>query len=334
MDQQNIRLQAWAVLLGALLLAAKFMAYFYTNSSSILTDALESIINVAAGALGLYSLILAARPKDENHPYGHGKIEFISAGVEGTLIVLAGLLIIGQGSYRLFAGDYQLHPIDLGLYITAFAGAVNYLLGHLAEEQGKKTHSLALVASGQHLKSDAYSTLGLIFGLILIMILQYQSAESYWIRLADNIVAILFGGIIAYTGYHIIRKSLAGIMDELDYELVHKIVQDLQDNRKENWIDVHNLRIIKYGSDLHIDCHLSVPWYFDIREGHKEVEALENLLREKLSSPVELFVHLDACRTSSCQLCSKVNCLHREAEFAGQLSWTADNILLNRMHGR
>lgn len=334
MDQQNIRLQAWAVLLGALLLAAKFIAYFYTNSSSILTDALESIINVVAGALGLYSLILAARPKDENHPYGHGKIEFISAGAEGSLIVFAGLLIIGQAGYRLFAGDYELHPIDLGLYITAFAGAVNYFLGHLAEKQGKKTHSLALIASGQHLKSDAYSTLGLILGLLLILILQYQAADSFWIRFTDNIVAILFGGLIAYTGYHIIRKSLAGIMDELDYELVHKIVQDLQDNRKENWIDVHNLRIIKYGSDLHIDCHLSVPWYFDIREGHDEVEALEELLRKKLSSPVELFVHLDACRPSSCPLCSKKDCPKRRSKFEGQLAWTADNILLNKMHGR
>lgn len=323
-QRENIKLQIVAVVVGVILLVGKFAAYFLTSSNTILTDALESIVNVVAGGLGLYSLIIAALPKDENHPYGHGKIEFISAGVEGTLIALAGVLIVGKSIYSLFEPS-ELHQLDYGLYITAFAGLVNYGLGAWAERQGQKTNSLALIASGKHLKSDAYSTVGLVVGLVAIML-------TNWVWL-DSVVAILFGGLIAYTGYGVVRESVSGIMDEVDYNLVEEMVAILDKNRLPNWIDIHNFRIIKYGHALHIDCHLTVPRFFGVVEAHDEVDKLEELIKTTVEVPVELFIHVDACIPESCRLCQRANCAVRSQDFEELEEWKLSNIILNRKHG-
>ncbi len=333
LNNKNFNLQLIAVCIGALLLLGKFFAWWITHSSTVLTDALESIINVVAGSLGLYSLYLSAHPKDENHPYGHGKIEFISAGVEGTLITLAGFVIIGQAMLTLVFGGTAIEQVDIGIYVAVFAGAVNYFLGYITEKQGHKTGSLAMIAGGQHLKSDAYSTIGMVLGLVLILLLQSVWELDLAARIVDNIVAVIFGGIIAWTGYGILRKSVAGIMDEVDYELVKNILKHLNDNRTENRIDVHNLRIIKYGPSLHIDCHITVPWYFNTREAHEEVDSLEHLLKESIDSSVEVFVHVDPCIPNSCRLCAKINCPERVQEMSARVEWTADMIMKNRKHG-
>lgn len=321
--QGNVRVQLLAVIVGTLLLIGKFIAYYLTNSNTVLTDALESIINVVAGSLGLYSLIIAALPKDENHPYGHGKIEFISAGVEGTLITLAGLIIIFKSIYSFFyPGTIQ--QIDLGIYITGAAGLINYLLGVMVEKKGQKSNSLAMVASGKHLKSDAYSTVGLVVGLGILYFTGYV-----WL---DSVIALVFGGIIGWTGYHIIKESVSGIMDEVDYKLVDHVVQILNEHRHQNWIDVHNLRIIKYGGDLHFDCHLTLPWYFNTIEAHTEVDRLEDLLKDKIEAPVELFIHVDPCIPQSCTICQVSACPKRQAPFETKIKWELKNIMLNQKH--
>lgn len=321
--QENVRVQLLAVIVGILLLVGKFIAYYLTNSNTVLTDALESIINVVAGSLGLYSLIIAALPKDENHPYGHGKIEFISAGVEGTLITLAGLIIIFKSIYSLFYPN-PIQQIDLGIYITATAGLINYLLGLMVERRGQKSNSLAMVASGRHLKSDAYSTVGLVVGLGILYFTNYV-----WL---DSIIALIFGAIIGWTGSHIIKESVSGIMDEVDYKLVDHVVTILNEHRHPNWIDVHNLRIIKYGGDLHFDCHLTLPWYFNTIEAHTEVDRLEELLQTQIEAPVELFIHVDPCIPQSCSICQVNDCPKRQAPFEKKIEWELKNIMLNRKH--
>ena len=324
-EQRNVRIQAQVVLAGIILLGLKFLAYFLTASNTVLTDALESVINVVAGGLGIYSLWLAAHPKDENHPYGHGKVEFISAGVEGTLIALAGLTIIFKSVYALFYPQ-ALQKLDIGIAITAFAGLVNYGMGHYLTQRAKAMRSLTLEASGEHLKSDAYSTVGLVIGLGLIWFTDYV-----WL---DSLVALIFGGIIGFTGYRLVKSSVAGIMDETDYALINQVVEALQTHRQPNWIDVHNLRIIKYGASLHIDCHLTLPWYFDARQTHEEIEALEALLRREIPGAGELFVHVDPCVLESCQLCSLLDCPKRQAPFQGLETWTQTNIMRNKKHGK
>lgn len=316
-------MQKWVAGISVLLLGIKFAAYYLTHSVAILTDALESIVNVTAGFIGLYSLYVSAKPRDSDHPYGHGKAEFLSAAVEGTLILTAGVLIIYKAISNLIT-PHAVSRLDYGMLLILSSGLINLGLGYFSYRQGRKNNSLALEASGKHLMSDSYSTFGLIAGLLLL----YFTKEA-WI---DSAVAILFGIIIIYTGYRILRNSIAGIMDEADQHLLQKLVVLLNRKRPANWIDLHNLRIIKYGSVLHLDCHLTIPWYLNVHEAHEEMEMLSKEVRDEFGESVELFVHTDGCLPFSCKICTKRECSERKHNFEKQIEWTMENILANKKH--
>ena len=320
----NVRLQLWIAIASTLLLVIKFIAYYLTNSVSVLTDALESIVNVVAGFIGLYSLYIAAKPRDANHPYGHGKAEFISAAVEGTLVLSAGAVIIYSAVRNLFLPQV-VSQINTGIYLIATTAIVNWLLGYISFHQGKKNNSLALIASGKHLQTDAYSTFAIIVGLILIAV-----TNKIWI---DSAVAIGFGAYIIFTGYKIIRTSLAGIMDEADMILLDKMVDLLNKNKLPNWVDLHNLRVIKYGNVLHVDCHLTVPWYLNVHQAHEEIDRLASLIRKDFGESLELFVHSDGCLYFQCPICTKEDCPVRQQPFKKRIIWTAANVLSNKKHG-
>ncbi|MGZ8559663.1 MAG: cation diffusion facilitator family transporter [Chitinophagaceae bacterium] len=322
-QQQNLQVQKWVAAISLLLLIIKFIAYFLTHSVSILTDALESIVNVAAGFIGLYSLYVAAKPRDRDHPYGHGKAEFLSAAMEGTMILIAGVIIIYK-AVQLLIYPVALKNLDLGIWLVGFTAIANFAMGNICLRIGKKNSSLALTASGKHLQSDTWSTFGIIAGLILLFITGYR-----WI---DSAMAIGIAMLVMFTGYSIIRRSIAGIMDEADEKLLAEMVDLLNKNRQENWVDLHNLRVIKYGSILHIDCHLTVPWYLNVNEAHKEIDILAGLVRKKFDESVELFVHSDGCLTFQCHICNKRDCPVRQHNFEKRISWTLENISQNKKH--
>ena len=148
----------------------------------------------------------------------------------------------------------------------------------------------------------------------------------------DSAVAILFAFIIMFTGYKIIRSSVSGIMDEADATLINKMVVMLNIHRKENWIDLHNLRIIKYGGTLHIDCHLTIPWYLNINEANWEIDALSEIVKKELGESMEIFVHSDGCNDFSCKLCSKQICSVRQHSFEKKIEWTMENISTDNKH--
>lgn len=306
-----------------MLFIIKVIAWYLTGSVAILTDALESTVNVIAGLIGVYSLYVSAKPKDSDHPYGHGKAEFLSAAIEGTLITIAGLIIIYQ-SIDNFIHPHVIRKLDYGILLIAITGVINFIAGEICVRTGKKNNSLALMASGKHLKTDTYTTIGVIIGLMLLYFL-----EIWWI---DNAVAILFAFIIMVTGYKIIRSSVSGIMDEADTTLINKMVVKLNDARKENWIDLHNVRIIKYGGTLHLDCHLTVPWYLNVREAHSEIDSLSEQVKEEFGSALELFVHTDPCLDFSCSICSKTACSVRQHSFKKKIEWTIENISKDVKH--
>lgn len=322
-EKQNLRVQKWVAAISVGLLAVKFLAYYSTGSVAILTDALESIVNVLAGFIGLYSLYVAAKPSDWDHPYGHGKAEFLSAAIEGTLIGSAGAIILYKATMQLIYPT-EIKRIDYGIWLVAGTAVVNFFVGFFCLQIGKKNNSLALQASGKHLQSDTYSTLGIVAGLILLIVTGYK-----WI---DSVVAIIFGLIIVVTGYKIVRKSIAGIMDEADVHLLTKMITVINSTRRENWIDLHNLRVIKYGSVLHVDCHLTVPWYMNIHEAHKEIDILGELIRKDFGESLELFVHSDGCLPFSCRICKKESCKERQKNFEQQIPWTLENISSNKKH--
>jgi len=309
--------------ISVILLVIKFIAYYLTRSVAVLTDALESIVNVAAGFIGLYSLFIAAKPRDINHPYGHGKAEFLSAAVEGTLILSAGAIIIYKAVQHLIF-PIAITSIDQGILLVGATAVINLAVGLVGVRFGKRNRSLALIASGRHLISDSYSTFGIIVGLLLILF-----TKLFWI---DSVVAILFGLFIIYTGYRIIRGSIAGIMDEADEELLTRMIQLLNLNRRENWVDLHNFRVIKYGSVLHVDCHLTVPWYLNVQEAHAEIEAFGALIRKEFGELLELFVHSDGCLYVQCPICIKPNCPVRHHPFEKRIEWTRENTLQDKKH--
>jgi cation diffusion facilitator family transporter len=322
--QTNLRVQRLVTVVAVLLFAIKITAWWLTSSVSILTDALESTVNVVAGFISLYSLYVSAKPRDTDHPYGHGKAEFLSAAFEGSMITIAGGIIIYE-SIKSLRDPKALKGLDMGILLVAITAIINYVTGWYCVKTGKKNNSLALVASGKHLQTDTFSTIGIIIGLILIYI-------TGWTKL-DGIVAIGFALFIMYTGYTIIRQSVEGIMDKADTELLSKLVDFLNRNRNTNWIDLHNVRIIKYGSVLHLDAHLTVPWYLNVHQAHNEIDQLSALIKKEFGEAVELFVHTDGCLDFSCYVCSVNDCHVRKHAQRERVEWTVENVISNRKHG-
>jgi cation diffusion facilitator family transporter len=310
-------------IIAIVLFIMKIIAWAITASVAILTDTLESIANVAAGLIGVYSLYVSAKPRDVDHPYGHGKVEFISAAIEGSFIIIAGSFVIYEAIINLI-NPHQLNSLDNGIILISITAVINYFTGVVCLKIGKKNNSLALIASGRHLQSDTYTTGGIIIGLLLLLF-----TGITWI---DSAIAILFATIILVTGYKIIRSSVAGIMDEADIGLLKDMVETLNKNRSVNWVDMHNLRIIKYGSTLHLDCHLTVPWYFNVNEAHHEIDALSTLVRKNYGESVELFVHSDGCMDFSCSICEKLECAVRKHDLVRKIPWTMENISRNHKH--
>lgn len=319
----SIKLQRNLAFLAILLFIIKIIAWYWTKSVSVFTDAMESTVNVATGLIGWYSIWLAQKPRDKNHPYGHGKAEFISAAVEGTMISIAGLIIIYEAITNL-AKPKPLQRLDWGLALLALTALINFVVGKYAINHGKKVKSATLEAGGRHLCTDTYSTIGIIIGLILLMITKWA-----WL---DAAVAMIFAVVILVTGYKVLRKSLAGIMDEADLALLEELITYLQENRKPEWTDLHNLRMIQYGSTLHLDGHLTLPWYFTVKEAHAEIDQLDNLIKNKFGDSIELFVHVDGCESFSCRICQLQQCPVRQHPFEATIEWNAENVLQNRKH--
>ena len=321
--KKNLNIQKIVVVVGIVLFTIKIIAWYFTKSVSILTDALESIVNIITSFVGLYSLYLSALPKDENHPYGHGKVEFISAAFEGLLIAVAGILIVIEAIINL-KNPHPIKGLDIGIRLIASTAILNFIIGTIAVNNGKKINSLALEASGKHLKSDTYSTLGIVVGLIVISITKIP-----WL---DSVIALIFAGIIFYTGYMIIRNSLSGIMDEADNQLITEFVKLVETERHPQWIDLHNLRIIKYGSTLHMDCHITLPHFYTVLEAHDQIEKIDLLVNQHFGTKVELFIHTDPCQPYSCEICNLSACTVREKAFQKQWTWNIQNISQNQKH--
>lgn len=323
--RERVRILAWVLTISTLLLAIKFTAWYITRSNAILTDALESIVNVVAGAFALYSIYYASQPKDENHPYGHGKIEFLSAGFEGGLIFIAGLTIMGNSIYGLFIPS-KLQAPETGAWLSALSGTINFIMGSFLVRKGNRIGSLLMTANGKHLISDTVSSVGLVAGLLLIWLTGWL-----WLDLA---MAIIFGGVILFTGYNILKKSVTSLLDEADVEKLNLLISEMQKHRKPQWIDIHNLRVIKYGTDLHVDCHITLPWYASLEASHNEVSAVEQLIKESLGSEVEFFIHADPCvPPMSCTVCQIENCRERQSPFTQKMEWNIHNMLPNQKHG-
>lgn len=312
-----------ALVVGVVLMLVKFAAYLLTSSNAILTDAIESIVNVVASGFAFYSIHLAARPKDQNHPYGHGKVEFFSVFLEGGLIFIAGILILGKACYNIFFPEKVGNLLE-GIGLIAFTGVVNFGMGTYMVRQSRVLNSLTLHADGKHLQTDAYSTVGLLAGLFLMYFTQLA-----WI---DIVLSFGLGLYILYSGYKLLRKSIGGLMDESDNQLVGQIAAILQKYRKDDWIDVHNLRVQRYGHELHVDCHVTLPNYYDLNKVHDEVSDIDALINKYLHANTELFVHADPCMPACCHYCRMKDCPIRSETKKKDVVWNKKIISKNEKH--
>lgn len=291
---------------GTAICAGKFAAAGLTGSTALFSDALEAIVNVVAAGLLLVALVVAARPADRDHPYGHGKVEFFSAGVEGALIAVAALLIVFEAAWSLVRGP-KLAQLDLGLALSAGLAAANAALGLYLVRTGRRHGSDALVADGRHVLADVFTTVGVLVGLAAVRLTGFVAL--------DPLIAIAVALAILRTGYRLLRGAVGGLMDEADPTLLAPICEALERRREDAWIDVHELRTFRSGSVQHTDLHLAVPRYLDADALHAVSERVRATVLGATGRAGDVFVHFDPCRPRQCPACTMPECPVRSAPF-------------------
>ena len=313
----------FTLILSFLITIFKFSAFYITKSNAILSDAAESIMNIVASTFALYSVRLAFKPKDLNHPYGHGKVEFFALGFEGALIIVTGFWILYKSIFSFFYYN-SIKEAGLGAFIVGVTGLINWILGRFLIRKGKELKSITLFAEGKHLLSDTLSSGGIVIGLIIILYTRFFILDSF--------ISLFIGFLMLYNGYSLARRSVAGLMDEADEQRIQEIISILDSHRSDNWIDIHNLRVQTYGESIHIDAHLTLPYYFDLKDSDKELQELKILFDTKLKTEVEIFFQTDPCDPACCNYCRKTNCTVRSEKKTKNIVWNYKRLVLNQKH--
>ncbi len=306
-DQRD-RMRAGFVSLvaGAAILGAKFLAWHLTGSTAVLSDALESIVNVVAAVFLLGSLRFAGTPADRNHPYGHGKIEYFSAVFEGGLVTFAGVSILVSAVVAVGAARMP-GALDLGLAITGGAALANAVLGLWLVRQGRRSRSLALVADGKHVLADVWTSAGVVGGLALVSL-----TRLWWI---DPLVAALVGLWLLREGFGLVRQAAGGLLDEEDRDTLEKLLATMEAERPRGLIRVHHLRALRAGARTHVDAHLVMPEFWTIERSHAISDALEQRIDRALHGTVDVVFHADPCRREYCARCDVSDCAVRVEDF-------------------
>jgi cation diffusion facilitator family transporter len=313
-----------ALVVGSLLMAVKFVAYFITGSAAVLSDALESIINVVASGFVLYSIYLSHQPPDKSHPYGHGKIEYFAVGFEGALIILAAGAILYKAIPSFFLAKV-LSRLDFGILLVLGTSVVNLLLGLFLVRTGRRTMSAPVEADGKHLLTDVFTSVGVVIGLVLVKV----TGWGWW----DPVTAITVAVNIVITGWHLVKKSFGRLMDEADPELLGRIVEILNEHRHPDWIDIHQLRTRYYGDKVHVDFHLVVPRSLGLLEAHFEAKEIEEKILKSLREVAEVIVHVDPCEDPFCEWCLRDKCQDRGRDFVGAAEpWQVEKVVMKRQH--
>jgi cation diffusion facilitator family transporter len=325
-SRENYSFQKIVATLGITLLVMKFIAWYLTGSVAILTDALESIVNVIAAFVGLYALYLSGKPPDRGHPYGHGRVEVISSSIEGTMIVLAGVLIIFEAVLHLM-NPQPISDLDVGIILVAIAAVANFAVGRMAIAKGRRNRSQALVASGKHLCSDTYSSVGIIIGLLVVFAAMSFGYDARWL---DSGLALLFGFIIMITGIKVVKESMDTVMDTADSKLLDEVTEALLKERHAHWIDVHNLRITKYGTSMHVDMHVVLPKGMSIQQCMVEIGEVTETLIARFGDAVDISMTPESCDGFACKNCC-MECKDRTVKFEELLEWTPET--LTEAHG-
>lgn len=319
-DDVSVRMNAaWLALFASvLLLALKSVAAYVTGSSAVLSDALESIVNVFTASMAVGVLKFTSAPADEEHPYGHGKAEFFSAVFEGGLIVFAAIAIALESGRSLVRGS-AIESIDLGLLLSGFAALGNLALGLHLRRVGRAAKSEALVASSAHVLSDVKTTIGTIGALVVVRLTGWT-----W---ADPMMALAIAAHLAWEGGLIVRRAFGGLLDEIDLESLKTLAESIARHRRPGIIDIHHLRAIRSGSFHHVDAHLVVPEYWDVLHMHELTHEFETKVVADYPYDGEIAFHVDPCRRQFCRVCDVAECPIRQRPFERPNSFDLKSLL-------
>lgn len=318
MNKIRTRAAALSLLFAIVILAIKFAAYYRTQSTAVLSDAVESIVNVVAAALALIIMRQATAPADREHPYGHGKLEYFSAAFEGGLVFFAALIIFVE-SFKALVEGRMAHDLDVGMILMAIAAAFNFGIGYYVLRIGKNYQSEALRASGLHILSDVVTTAGAIFGLILV-----KFTGATWI---DPVVAMLVAVQLSISGFRVVRESLGALMDEQEPETLKLLAAAINKTRKPAMIDVHHLRVMRNGRFHHVDAHLVLPEFWDVKKAHTQARQFEDDIVQAYPFDGEIAFHIDPCEQRFCRTCDCPNCPIRLEPFQALKEMTVEHII-------
>lgn len=259
-------------------------AYWLTGSVGLLSDALESVVNLAAALMALWMLTIAERPPDEDHMYGHAKAEYFSSGVEGVLILIAAGMIAWSALGRL------LHPVPLenvgiGLIVSVVASAINFGVARVLLVAGRRYHSILLEADARHLMTDVWTSAGVVVGVALV-------ALTGWLAL-DSLIALAVAANIVWSGVHLVRRSALGLLDTAIPTAERDRVWDVLAPYEEHGIAFHSLRTREAGPRRFISLHVLVPGTWSVQHGHDMLELIEHDVRAAFDRPTTVFTHLE-----------------------------------------
>jgi cation diffusion facilitator family transporter len=297
-DLQRIRDRAGllSMVIGFVMLGLKMGAYLYTGSAAILSDALESVVHQAATVVMFWCLRIASKMPDEDHPYGHGKVEYLSVGFEGGAILLAAFGVVFEAGRALWSGHAP-DDLGIGLVLVAVAAAINVLLGLHLVRTGRKAGSRILIADGQHVLSDVWTSVAVLVGVAMMWVLPLGAAKP-WV---DAGVAVSIAGFLVYTGGSLMRQALRGLLDEADMHMVEQVVAAVNAIREPEWYDLHNLRLRTSGDLVFIEFHLAVPAHWTIARAHDDMDRIEAHILATLGVRGAVMIHLDHCDLETVQ---------------------------------
>jgi cation diffusion facilitator family transporter len=284
-DRRSLRRYAWLSVAAAIAtIALKSSAYYLTGSIGLLSDAVESLVNLAGAVMALAMLTVAARPPDEDHAWGHSKAEYFSSGVEGTLILIAAISI-AIGAVRRLLAPQPLEQIGLGLAVSVVASLINFAVSLTLNRAGKRYHSITLVAGAKHLMTDVLTSAGVVIAVALVGITGWKPL--------DPLVALLVAANIVWAGIQIVRESIAGLMDVAIPEVEIQAARRAIEAHMNDGVEYHALRTRQAGARRFMSVHILVPGHWTVHEGHQLLERIERDVRAAVPNSA-ILSHLES----------------------------------------
>ena len=300
------KVAAISIFSNTTLVLLKLIAGILTNSVSIISEAIHSALDLAAAIIAFIAVRISSHPPDSKHRYGHGKFENVSGTIEALLIFVAAIWIMVEAYDKIIHGAH-VEAIGVGVAVMAFASIINWLVSALLMKTAKKTDSIALEADAMHLRTDVYTSVGVMLGLVIIAVTNIQ--------IIDPIIAIAVALLILKAAYELTVKALLPLLDTaLPQAEEDVIVEAIEMIIPEGLVNYHQLRTRKSGSERYVDMHLVVPRYLTIETVHEWCDRIENEIAARLSH-VHVLVHAEPCEDEDCGLC-----LRKECDIKPQLS--------------